>query len=201
VLLIEAALQLPKWLEPDTSENRVFVADGKLQIVPPPSLAPASIGLPADPTLSQALAIVRASVLARRGEAPPGAITAATEASGDVQRAISHRIQGYPAAAISEARHRAFCRVPSSVAQLLHVQPQLVSAAVRCFYQRGPEELKSASAMRRFGKDPWVILIFFLAHICSHLRRFGQDPCVCNFVFLEHRCEQMCASPSACTRK
>ena len=33
VLLIEAALELPKWLEPDTSENRVFVAGGKLQVM------------------------------------------------------------------------------------------------------------------------------------------------------------------------
>ena len=32
VLLIEAALDLPKWLEPDTSDDRIFVANGKLQV-------------------------------------------------------------------------------------------------------------------------------------------------------------------------
>ncbi len=37
VLLIEAAELLPPWLEPETSENRVFIADGRLHIVPLPS--------------------------------------------------------------------------------------------------------------------------------------------------------------------
>ena len=32
VLLIEAANELPKWLEPETSDNRVYVAGGKLQV-------------------------------------------------------------------------------------------------------------------------------------------------------------------------
>jgi hypothetical protein len=34
VLLIEAAEELPVWLEPESSDNRVFIADGLLQIVP-----------------------------------------------------------------------------------------------------------------------------------------------------------------------
>jgi hypothetical protein len=34
VLLIEAAEYLPSWLEPETSENRVFIAEGRLQVVP-----------------------------------------------------------------------------------------------------------------------------------------------------------------------
>ena len=40
-LLIEAALALPPWLEPDTSENRVFLRGGALHVVGP-SLAPLS---------------------------------------------------------------------------------------------------------------------------------------------------------------
>ena len=156
VLLIEAALELPKWLEPDTSDNRVFVAGGKLQIVPPPSHAPGCVGLPPDPTLLQALAIVRASVLQGRGDAAGCAVAAETEASAAIQQVIRQRVAGYPAAAIKEARHRCFCHVPKSVAVLARRRPQLVSAAVRCFYQREPEDLKSAAAMKRFGKDQWV---------------------------------------------
>ena len=41
VLLIEAADHLPRWLEPETSDNRVFIAGGILNIVPVPTAAPA----------------------------------------------------------------------------------------------------------------------------------------------------------------
>ena len=37
VFLIEAAELLPPWLEPETSENRTFLAVGRLHIVPRPS--------------------------------------------------------------------------------------------------------------------------------------------------------------------
>ena len=56
-------------------------------------------------------------------------------------------------AALQEARHECLCRVPAAVATLLSQRPQLVSPAVRCFYARGPDELKAAAAMRRFGSE------------------------------------------------
>ena len=98
MLLIEAADALPRWLEPDTSDNRIFVVGGKLHIVPPPSAAPGCAGLPAEPTLAQALAIVRASVLSQRGDAAAGSAAAArTEADAPIQQLVRQRIQGYPA--------------------------------------------------------------------------------------------------------
>ena len=56
-LLIEAAYSLPRWLKPETSTNRVWIAGGKLHIVPLPSAATPSI--PSFPTLTQALQLVR----------------------------------------------------------------------------------------------------------------------------------------------
>ena len=56
-LLIEAAYSLPRWLKPETSTNRVWIAGGKVHIVPLPSAAAPSI--PSFPTLTQALQLVR----------------------------------------------------------------------------------------------------------------------------------------------
>lgn len=56
-LLIEAAYALPRWLKPETSINRVWLAGGQLHIVPLPSSAAPSI--PSFPTLTQALQLVR----------------------------------------------------------------------------------------------------------------------------------------------
>ena len=113
MLLIEAADALPRWLEPDTSENRIFVVGGKLHIVPPPSAAPGCAGLPAEPTLAQALAIVRASVLSQRGDAAAGSAAAArTEAAAPIQQLVRQRIQGYPA---GFCHHRSLhARLPAS---------------------------------------------------------------------------------------
>jgi hypothetical protein len=129
------------------------------QIVPPPSNAPGCAGLPEDPTLSQALAIVRASELARRGDTAPGAAAAPmTVASQAIQRSVRGRFAGYPTEAISQGRHCCICRIPSPLARLLRMRPQLLSPAVRCFYERGPEDLQAAAAMRYFGREQhaWV---------------------------------------------
>ncbi len=181
VLLIEAALALPRWLEPDTSENRVLLARGMLHIVPPPAAAGALaahlVSLPAkptepslaqalaDPSLPQALAIVRASLLA--AEAHKGAIW--TEASPEIQQILRRRIHGYPAAAIAGARHRSWCVVPQGVARVLRQRPQLLSPAVRCFYEREPLDLKAAAAMHKFG---YALKGKQIGHLCVSICTF-----------------------------
>ena len=55
-LLIEAAYALPKWLTPDTAANRVWLAGGRLHLVPLPSAAHPTL-LPA-PTVAEALGVV-----------------------------------------------------------------------------------------------------------------------------------------------
>uniref|UniRef100_A0A3Q4HB40 Uncharacterized protein n=1 Tax=Neolamprologus brichardi TaxID=32507 RepID=A0A3Q4HB40_NEOBR len=58
-LLIEAADYLPKWLNPDTSENRVFLYKGELHILPCPSKS-TSVGFSKDvvPSVAQALELL-----------------------------------------------------------------------------------------------------------------------------------------------
>eukprot|EP00833_Pecoramyces_ruminatium_P006023 jgi/Orpsp1_1/1180055/evm.model.c7180000071985.1 len=79
-LLIEAANYLPKWLEPDNCENRVFIYQGKVHIIPYPTTPYELILFPAGKVyLSRALDIILG----------PGK----TESSQDINNAINLKIK------------------------------------------------------------------------------------------------------------
>lgn len=54
--LLQAAYALPRWLKPETSTNRVWLRQGHLHIVPPPSLKQPQ--LPVSPSVEDALKIL-----------------------------------------------------------------------------------------------------------------------------------------------
>ncbi|XP_028413409.1 protein ecdysoneless homolog [Dendronephthya gigantea] len=122
-LLIEAAEYLPEWLEPDTSENRVFVYQGKLHIIPFPKKPSEIPFLPAGkPTICQALKILKANP--EKTVAPPW-----------IQDPILKKIQEYP----KKARgcfHNVLCYVPPKVKYLLETKNSLISPAVSAFVNR-----------------------------------------------------------------
>uniref|UniRef100_S4RHE1 Ecdysoneless homolog (Drosophila) n=1 Tax=Petromyzon marinus TaxID=7757 RepID=S4RHE1_PETMA len=96
-LLIEAAHHLPRWLNPDTSENRVFFYRGELHILPLPR-TPGDVGrLPVGtPSVESALAL-----LAQRGHD--------FLADEPIRRAVGKRIDGWPtpeAAFLEPLSHR-----------------------------------------------------------------------------------------------
>ncbi|KAI9098700.1 SGT1 protein-domain-containing protein [Phlyctochytrium arcticum] len=141
-LLIEAADFLPSWLDPETSENRVFIHKGKLHIIPIPR-TPAEIPLyPAGRLpLSTAVSLVAGNAL--------------TQTSDAIQRPVSARTSRYPSH-ISENLHRASVIVPRKVAQLLHHDPQLIAPAVGAFYGRDPVAMKACHDMKHFGASDMV---------------------------------------------
>ncbi|KAK9052609.1 hypothetical protein SSX86_029239 [Deinandra increscens subsp. villosa] len=128
-LLIEAAFHLPKWLNPETSTNRIFIRGGTLHII-------AKSQLPSVPTLSDSLSYV---------------ITheEKTKAASSVQLAIKNRIGDYPDRAVKNMHH-VKVRVPASVAQILKHEPCLISLAVEGFYDRDIDSMKYAANMERF---------------------------------------------------
>ncbi|KAK1268542.1 hypothetical protein QJS04_geneDACA006517 [Acorus gramineus] len=135
-LLIEAAFSIPRWLEPDSSANRVFVRGGELHIVP------RDRRLPRNPRLVDSL----------KALASPDVETRASEA---VQAAVNRRLAGYPEKARSNV-HNVRVRVPVPVAQVLRHEPCLVSLAVEGFYDRDVDSMKFASKMERFGGEETV---------------------------------------------
>ncbi|XP_007545493.1 protein ecdysoneless homolog [Poecilia formosa] len=143
-LLIEAADHLPKWLNPDTSENRVFIYRGELHILPCPSKS-SSIGFSLDvvPSLAQALVLLSAH--------PEVCL-----ASPKIRSALKKRLQGYPEK-IKANLHRAHCFIPAGVASVLAQRPDLVAPAVSAFYLRDPVDLQACRSFKTFPPDTRVL--------------------------------------------
>ncbi|KAF8081978.1 hypothetical protein N665_0854s0015 [Sinapis alba] len=139
-LLIEAAFHLPRWLNPETSRNRVFIRGGDLHIVPRNRLP--------DPTLLASLRF-----LVERGENE-------SRASDSVQTALKNRVSGYPERAW-RSMHRVRVKVPVPVAHVLRHEPFLISLAVEGFYDRDVDSMKHAAKMEKFlsSKELVVVLV------------------------------------------
>ncbi|EYU39297.1 hypothetical protein ABFS82_11G097500 [Erythranthe guttata] len=130
-LLIESAFHLPKWLNPDTSENRVFIRRGIIRIVPKSSFQ-------LTPKLEDSLRFLSSRDNDSISRAPDA-----------VQLHLSRKISEYPDRAYRNV-HRVRVRVPISVAMVLRHEPCLISLAVEGFYDRDIDSMKYAAKMERF---------------------------------------------------
>ncbi|XP_061600787.1 protein ecdysoneless homolog [Cololabis saira] len=150
-LLIEAADYLPKWLNPDTSENRVFFFRGKLHILPCPSKSNTK-GFSHDvvPSVAQALAL-----LSTHPEA--------CQASPKICSVLRKRLKGYPEK-IQSSLHRAHCFIPAGIATVLAQRPDLVAPAVSAFYLRDPVDLQACRNFKTFPPDTRVLTSVTFTH-------------------------------------
>ncbi|XP_015963354.1 protein ecdysoneless homolog [Arachis duranensis] len=139
-LLIEAAFHLPRWLNPETALNRLFLRNGNLHIVPKTRIP--------NPSLIDSLKFLINS--------PNESL-----ASEPIQLAVKNRISGYPEKAMKNM-HTVRVRVPVSVAQVLKHEPCLISLAVEGFYDRDVDSMKFAARMERFlprGKEEELVTV------------------------------------------
>jgi hypothetical protein len=131
-LLIEAANALPRWLNPEVADNRVWINDGKLLVIPlaVPSSRDSSKRRPAPVPLkiSEALVTIKTT---------PNALSHDT----DIESEAFHRLAPYPGQ-ISASLHHAVLSIPRKLAFLLHYCPSSVAPAVEAFYLRDPIGLK-----------------------------------------------------------
>jgi hypothetical protein len=123
-LLIEAANALPKWLNPEIAENRVWINNHRLLIVP---LAKQDVD-PAPLATREALAILDHTP-ARPQHYPK------------VEKEAFHRLDNYPAA-IAENQHHATLPLPRKVAHILHINPSYIAPIVEAFYLRDPISIR-----------------------------------------------------------
>ncbi|XWS45022.1 hypothetical protein CRYUN_Cryun15aG0100300 [Craigia yunnanensis] len=139
-LLIESAYHLPRWLNPENSQNRAFIRRGKLHIIPKRSFP--------NPTLAESLNfLIENEQIAL--------------APDSVQSVIQSRIAGYPEKAKLNT-HTVRVRVPISVARVLKHAPSLISLAVEGFYDRDIDSMKHAAKMERFlkgGKEEEMVAV------------------------------------------
>ncbi|KAJ9592776.1 hypothetical protein L9F63_015554 [Diploptera punctata] len=139
-LLIEAAEFLPDWASPETCEQRVYLYQGVVHIVP----------LEQGDDKTRLLSVAEA--VGRIRQEPHK-----TRASQEIQNAIQSRIEGYPGK-IGELLHRTNVFVPVGVAALLKERPNLIAPAVTAFCNRDPIDMKACRAMRYFPPENRVMM-------------------------------------------
>lgn len=129
-LLIEAANALPRWLNPDIADNRVWINDLRLKIIPP-TASPTSatiVGPPRALEQSEALSIIRAK---------PDVV----ERFEQMEKEAFYRLSNYPEQ-INASLHRSLITIPRNLAFILHELPSVIAPAVEAFYLRDPIGLK-----------------------------------------------------------
>lgn len=122
-LLIEAANSLPKWLNPEIAENRIWLNDGHIKMIP----------LEADDTLRN-LSTQKALKFIK--DNPKGLLVEPA-----IEKEAFYRLREYPSA-ISSSLHNALITLPRRLAYILHRNPAYISPAVESFYLRDPMGLK-----------------------------------------------------------
>ncbi|KAJ4170879.1 hypothetical protein NW754_007023 [Fusarium falciforme] len=124
-LLVEAANVLPRWLNPEIDNNRTWIHDGKLLIIPvkdEKNLKPRNLTLP------DAIEALKTK---------PDALVH----SAFVEAEAFYRLEKYPAQ-ITESIHHSLVTIPRKLAYVLHSLPKSVAPAVEAFYLRDPIALK-----------------------------------------------------------
>ncbi|KAF2765560.1 SGT1-domain-containing protein [Teratosphaeria nubilosa] len=122
-LLIEAASNLPKWLNPDVAENRVWINNGHLRIIP----------LDDEFTTRNLSTQDALDFIKRKSDK--------LIINPFVEDEAFYRIRDYPGAIASTFYH-ALVTIPRRLAYILKVKPAYISPAVETFYLRDPISLK-----------------------------------------------------------
>ncbi|KAF9275907.1 hypothetical protein BGZ68_010379 [Mortierella alpina] len=133
-LLIEAADFIPSWLDPDNSDNRVFIHGGQLHIIPialtteEKNRYPATVGTKSKPPMLQdALNMIRSS---SNSQTVHGVVT--TLATPKIQQAAFGPLlpdsseHHFAIRKIQEQRHYATCQIPVDIARILKERPELL---------------------------------------------------------------------------
>jgi hypothetical protein len=136
-LLIEAAMELPSWLDPSNSDNRVYIFQGDLHIIPLPKTPAEILHIPSGKIYrSRAVDIIRSNMVS-------------TRATKNVQEAAFFRLKGFPAKA-AEEKHHALCTIPKRLAYILLKNPQIIPRAVEAFYLRDPNSMRASARLEKF---------------------------------------------------
>ncbi|KAG0647300.1 ecdysoneless [Hyphodiscus hymeniophilus] len=161
-LLIEAANALPRWLNPEIADNRVWIHQNKLRIVPLLAPTPSTTTEP----VSRSLALDRALQIITR--TPEVLIN-----SPLIEAEAFYRLRNYPAQ-IAASMHHAPIIIPRKLAYILHERPASIAPAAEAFYLRDPialRPLQSPSSDLVFApKDLVTVSIRFTKVLYAQLK-------------------------------
>ena len=123
-LLIEAANALPKWLNPEIADHRVWINNGQLRIIPLGKVETSNKTV----TQQQALETISKD-------------SSSLIHSPMIEEEAFYRLQKYPSA-IKDSMHSALVTIPRLLAHIIHIKPSFTSPAVEAFYLRDPISLR-----------------------------------------------------------
>ncbi|ODQ67195.1 SGT1-domain-containing protein, partial [Nadsonia fulvescens var. elongata DSM 6958] len=155
-LLIEAANAIPRWMNPDNSENRVWIVNGKVRIIPLNKKIEGQL------QLEHALKILR--------NHPE------TLYSNDfVDKEAFERVEKYPIAAYKN-QHRASVIISRKTASILHDNPELISSAIEALFYRDTFSEPVLANMENFGpsKDDQVEYVVTFTKL-TYAQIIGQE--------------------------
>ncbi|KAF3911835.1 hypothetical protein AA313_de0208449 [Arthrobotrys entomopaga] len=159
-LLIEAAHALPNWLSPEVADNRVWITNGSLRIIPrsKEDRAAAKAGH------LRSLGIKDALKFLERFQKDLLHIQI-------VEEEAFYRISNYPVS-LKDHFHYARVTVPRTVAKILHEKPKLISTIVETFCLRDPVQLKICNTMPTFPpRDPVDMSVRFTKITYAQLKQ------------------------------
>ncbi|KAE9369470.1 SGT1-domain-containing protein [Stipitochalara longipes BDJ] len=131
-LLAEAANALPRWLTPEIADNRVWIHNNSLRIIP--LVAASRFGATTIPN-SRPLTLEEAheAIIS-----DPDILIS----SPLIEEESFYRLRNYPAQ-INASLHHAVVLIPRKLAYVLHARPASIAPAVEAFYLRDPIALKT----------------------------------------------------------
>ena len=128
-LLIEAANALPRWLNPEIADFRVWLNNEKLSIIPlEKTHGHVFEAKPGSMTLKEALNVIE-NQTSKLLHLPA------------VEAEAFYRLHRFPKQ-ISDSLHHALLTIPRKLAYILHEDAAYISAAVEAFYLRDPIALR-----------------------------------------------------------
>ncbi|TVY26442.1 Ecdysoneless-like protein [Lachnellula hyalina] len=130
-LLIEAANALPRWLNPEIAENRVWIHGNKLRIIPLSAVTPSS-----QETARISRPLTREEAL-KTLSSNPGILIH----SPLIEAEAFYRLRNYPTQ-IKASLHHAVIVIPRKLAYILHDRPSSIAPATEAFYLRDPIAMK-----------------------------------------------------------
>ena len=169
-LLIHAANHLPDWASSaadDCMNNRVFIYNGKLHMIPPATNPSQITYLPAAGPISSSFA----------GAKIIFDFSNLTQAIDDVQKSIQKRISLFESDKINLIYHKASCTIPAKLTWLIKNNPSLISAAINRFCDKDPKDLKLCRTLETFKPVDLVnYRVTFTKHLYGKLKYCDYKP-------------------------
>lgn len=156
-MLIEAAYSLPRWLKPESAENRVWLHEGHIHLIPKNILQnpyKEEIELHHQRQFKGKTDSIstKTALNAIRND------SAATLGAGTaIEKCILAKLKNYPEQAVT-ASHRARALIPASIAHILHRNPQTIAACVDAFFNRDPFDVAKLSRRQIQFKPEALVL-------------------------------------------